>query len=231
LIHKTGKTEPKKMESVMSDAPNWHIAGDWFDNCSCAVACPCTFAQAPDNDYYEFVLFWHINKGHYGGVVLDDLAFVRVGRFDGDLWAAKVKGEFGIFIDESASDAQAEALMTIFGGRTGGFPSEMSGLFTGGRKVVGTERAKITYEITPNQSRWGVDIAGKVKAWAEALTGPTSNPGEFPRLANAPGSETGPGPQLVTWGKSTVCEVEAFGFNFSWTVSSAKHIPFDWKGP
>ena len=215
----------------MSDAPNWHIAGDWFDNCSCAVACPCTFAQVPDNDYCEFVLFWHINKGHYGGVVLDDLAFVRVGRFDGDLWAAKVKGEFGIFIDESASDAQAEALMTIFGGRAGGFPSEMSGLFTGGRKVVGTERAKITYDITPNQSRWGVDIAGKVKAWAEALTGPTSNPGEFPRLANAPGSETGPGPQLVTWGKSTVCEVEAFGFNFSWTVSSAKHIPFDWKGP
>jgi hypothetical protein len=231
LIHKTGKTEPKKMESVMSDAPNWHIAGDWFDNCSCAVACPCTFAQAPDNDYCEFVLFWHINKGHYGGVVLDDLAFVRVGRFDGDLWAAKVKGEFGIFIDESASDAQAEALMAIFGGRAGGFPSEMSGLFTGGRKVVGTERAKITYEITPNQSRWGVDIAGKVKAWAEALNGPTRNPGEFPRLANAPGSETGPGPQLVTWGKSTVCEVEAFGFNFSWTVSSAKHIPFDWKGP
>ena len=121
--------------------------------------------------------------------------------------------------------------MTIFGGRAGGFPGEVSALFTGGRKVIGTERAKIAYEITPNQSRWGVDIAGKVKAWAEALTGPTSNPGEYPRLANAPGSETGPGPQLVTWGKSTVCKVEAFGFNFSWTVNSAKHIPFDWKGP
>lgn len=215
----------------MSDIPNWHIVGDWFDNCSCAVACPCTFAQAPDNGFCESVLFWHIKQGHYGDVVLDDLAFVRVGRWDGDLWAGQVKGEAGIFIDDRADDAQAEALPAIFGGRAGGFPAIVSALFTGGRTVVGVERAKITFEITPNQSRWGVDIAGKVKAWAEALTGPTSNPGEYPRMANAPGSETGPGPQLVTWGKSTVCKVDTFGFNFSWTVNSAKHIPFNWIGP
>ena len=108
---------------------------------------------------------------------------------------------------------------------------KVGALFTEGRTLVGSERAKISFEIAPDQSRWGVDIAGKVTAWAEALTGPTSNPGEYPRLANAPGSETGPGPQLVTWGKATVCKVDAFGFNFSWDVNSAKHIPFDWTGP
>ena len=96
--------------------------------------------------------------------------------------------------------------------------------------MLGVERAKISYEIAPDQSHWGVEIAGKVKAWAKALVGPTSNPGEYPRMMNAPGSETGPGPQLVTWGKSTVCSVDAFGFSFEWTVNSAKHIPFDWSG-
>jgi hypothetical protein len=48
---------------------------------------------------------------------------------------------------------------------------------------------------------------------------------------NAPGFETGPGPQLVTWGKSTVCSVDAFGYKFQWTTNSSKHIPFDWSGP
>jgi hypothetical protein len=48
---------------------------------------------------------------------------------------------------------------------------------------------------------------------------------------NAPGCETGPGAQLVTWGKSTVCSVDAFGYRFQWTTSSSKHIPFDWAGP
>jgi hypothetical protein len=75
-----------------------------------------------------------------------------------------------------------------------------------------------------------MEIAGKVKAWAKALTGPTSLPGTYPQLMNPPGSETGPG-QLVTWGKSTVCSVDAFGYKFHWTVNSSKHIPFDWAGP
>ena len=35
----------------MNTTSDWHIAGDWFDNCSCAVACPCTFAQPPDNGF------------------------------------------------------------------------------------------------------------------------------------------------------------------------------------
>ncbi len=45
------------------------------------------------------------------------------------------------------------------------------------------------------------------------------------------GSETGPGSQLVTWGKSTILSVDAHGFKFEYTLNSAKHIPFDWVGP
>src|SRR5690348_12680859 len=62
----------------MTEIPSWHITGDWFDNCSCAVACPCTFAQAPDNGFCESVLFWYIRQGNFGDVPLDDLSFVRV---------------------------------------------------------------------------------------------------------------------------------------------------------
>jgi hypothetical protein len=57
-----------------------------------------------------------------------------------------------------------------------------------------------------------------------------SLPGKYPQLMYPPGSETGPG-QLVTWGKSVVCSVDAFGFKFQWTTNSSKHIPFDWTGP
>ena len=64
---------------LMAEIPSWRITGDWFDNCSCAVACPCTFAQAPDNGFCETVLFWHIGHGHYGDINLDGLSFVRVG--------------------------------------------------------------------------------------------------------------------------------------------------------
>jgi hypothetical protein len=218
------------MEVLMTETPGWHITGDWFDNCSCAVACPCTFAQAPDNGFCESVLFWHIRQGHFGDINLDGLSFVRVGRWEGDLWAGKAKGSAGIFIDDHANERQAEVLPRIFGGHAGGFPALVTALFAEGRQVRGIERARITFEIAPDRSGWGTEIAGKVKAWAKALTGPTSLPGKYPQLMNPPGSETGPG-QLVTWGKSIVCSVDAFGYKFQWTTNSSKHIPFDWTGP
>jgi hypothetical protein len=62
-----------------------------------------------------------------------------------------------------------------------------------------------------------IEDTGKVKAWADALIGPTSLPGKYSELMNPPGSETGPG-QIVTWGKSTVCSVDAFGFQSPWTT-------------
>src|SRR6516162_3637113 len=94
----------------MDDIPSWHIVGDWFDNCSCAVPCPCTFAQAPYNGFCESVLFWHVREGHYGDVTLDDLSFVRVGRWEGDLWARQATGIAGLYIDDNADDRQIEAL-------------------------------------------------------------------------------------------------------------------------
>src|SRR5580693_8338012 len=142
----------------MDDIPSWHIVGDWFDNCSCAVPCPCTFAQAPDNGFCESVLFWHVREGYYGDVKLDNLSFVRVGRWEGDLWVQQATGVGGMYIDEHADDRQMAALPAIMGGRAGGFPGWVNECFAGGRQSRGVERAKITYEIAPDLGNWGVEI-------------------------------------------------------------------------
>jgi hypothetical protein len=213
---------------MMSRTPDWSIAGDWFDNCSCAIACPCTFGQAPDNNLCEYVLFWHIREGHFGTVDLNDLCYLRVGSFEGNLWDYEARGRTGVIIDDRASDAQADAISEIFSGNVGGWPKTFGECFPQGKEFLGAERATFAFEIAPDQSRWGVDIPGKIKAWAKALSGPTSGPGEPPRMSSSPGCEVGPG-QIVTWGKSTVCKVDAFGLSYSWTVSSAKHCPFDWS--
>jgi len=215
----------------MDQATSWHIKGDWFDNCSCAVACPCTFAQTPDNGYCDFVLFWRVGQGHYGDTNLDGLSFVRLGRWEGDMWAGDAKGVSGVFIDDNADDEQADALQQIFSGKVGGWPEQWAGLFPNGREIRGVERARISFEIAPDLGHWGMEILGKVKSWANAITGPTSSSGKYPQLINAPGAETGPNPKPMTWGKSTVCTVDAFDFKFEWTTSSSKHCPFDWSGP
>jgi hypothetical protein len=103
----------------MAEIPQWHIAGDWFDNCSCAVPCACTFSQAPDNGFFESVLFWHVREGHCGDV---------------DLWARKATGVAELYIDDHADDRRMEALPAIIGGRAGGFPGWVNECFAGGRQ-------------------------------------------------------------------------------------------------
>jgi hypothetical protein len=94
------------------------------------------------------------------------------------------------FSSERADEHQAEVLPRIFGGHAGGFPAVVAALFAEGRQLRGVERAQITFEIAPDRARWGTEIAGKVKAWAKALTGPTSLPGKYPQLINLKTAKT-----------------------------------------
>ncbi len=210
-------------------AEKWSIQGEYFENCNCEVLCPCIHSgmQAmPKDGHCDVPLLFHIDEGRYGDVELNGLNVVSVLQTPGPM--AEGNGTVALYVDERADDKQREALAAIFSGEAGGWWKKIGELFSRGAEFLGVERAKMTFEIAPDQSRWGVDIPGKVKAWAEALSGPTSTPGEPPRMSSPPGSETGHG-QIVTWGKSTVCKVDAFGINYSWTASSAKHSPFDWS--
>jgi len=74
--------------------------------------------------------------------------------------------------------------------------------------------------------------AERCRAWAraEALTGPTTPPGERVQVHNPPGAEVGPG-QVATWGVATTDRVGGFGWKWEWAGRSSKHFPFDWSGP
>ena len=211
----------------VTETPQWRLAGDWFDVCRCRVPCACTFAQAPDEDQCDGILAWHINQGNYGDVRLDDLNVVAIGSFVGNIWTGEAKdSKMGFFIDERADDSRREALQAIWGGDAGGWPAGFAELI---EDVLGIEYAQIEFELADDLSRWSVEVPGKAKGSAEALTGPTSP--EVPvQVHNAPGAEVGPG-QVATYATAREDEVDAFGFKWSWPGRSSKHFPFEWSGP
>jgi hypothetical protein len=211
----------------MADVPAWRLVGDWFDVCKCEVPCPCTFAEAPTYGDCDGVLAWHIREGRYGDVTLDGLNLVGLGHFEGNAWAGETKVVMGLFMDERADEAQREALQMIFGGQAGGWPGEFAA-FIG--EIRGIEPAPITFEVADDLAHWRAEVPGRVSAAAEALTGPTTLPGQRVQVLNPPGCETGPN-GVATWGRATADQVEAFGFQWEWAGRSSKHIPFDWSGP
>ncbi len=211
----------------MNSIPEWRLAGDWFDICSCNIPCPCEFAQAPTNNACAGVLAWRVREGHYGDVRLDGFSLVALGEFEGNIWTGEAKPKMGFFIDERADEQQRAALQTIFGGQAGGWPAGFAALIADMR---GFEFVPITIEVAEDLASWRAEIPGRVVGRAEALTGPTTPPGKRVQLINPPGSEVGPG-QVATWGRSVEIRASGFGLNQTGQNWSSKHIPFDWSGP
>jgi hypothetical protein len=210
----------------VAETQSWQLKGDWFDVCRCRVPCGCTFAQAPDEDQCDGILAWHIREGNYGDVTLDDLSLVAVASFTGNIWAGEAKNAaMGLFIDERADQSQRDALQVIWSGEAGGWPAGFASLI---EEVRGVEYAPIQFEIADDLAHWRVEVPGKARGGAEALTGPTAPEGARVQVHNAPGSEVGPG-QVATWATATEDEVEAFGFKWSWPGRSSKHFPFEWS--
>ena len=131
----------------MAEIPQWHVAGDWFDVCSCDIACPCIFGQPPTNNACRAVLAYRVREGHYGDVPLANLKLVLTAIFQGNIWAGQATGfKAALFVDSNASPQQQEGLQMIFSGQAGGIPARLSAIW-GPLEMVGMEVAPIDFEV------------------------------------------------------------------------------------
>lgn len=216
-------------QEVATEIPEWHIKGDWFDECTCNSPCPCTFAQAPTGNHCEVLWAYRITEGHYGRTPMAGLNIVLLSGFDGNLWA-DTKIDCGFFFDAAADEEQRDALVKIFTGQAGSWMSQFVPAHVKG--VNGIEFAEIKLEIQDNLERWSVKVDDRVEAGGAPMSGPTSNPTKLLQSFNPPGSEVGPTEAPVTWGKGKGGRWSAFGFEANIPAGQAsKHIPFDWHGP
>jgi hypothetical protein len=208
-------------------AEKWSVTGDFIDFCKCAVPCPCSWGQPPTEGDCQGIVAWRIREGNYGDVKLDGLAVAGVSEFEGNIWDEDVKMDAGLFIEESADDAQREALQAIFGGQAGSWPQALAETAFG--EMKGIEFASIDLRIADDSSSWSLEINGQASGSAEVLTGPTTRSGENVEVTNIPGSEAGPNSGPTTYGIATKNEVDAYGYKWDWAGRSAKHIPFEWS--
>lgn len=210
----------------MAQIPHWTLKGDWFDVCKCTIPCPCTFAQLPTTGDCEGILAWHIREGRYGELRLDGLNLVGVSSFEGNVWDG-AKAVMGLYMDARADERQRQALATIFGGEAGGWPGFFAQVIGDFR---GIEYVPIEFDLADDLAYWTAKVPGRVSARGDALSGPTTLPGQRVQTMNPPGCETGPN-GVATWGTATESKAEGFGMQFEWVGRSSKHIPFDWSGP
>jgi hypothetical protein len=122
---------------------SWSLEGSYFESCSCNVVCPCTASMALGATYdrCKVVLVFHVKNGDVEGVDVSGLTVVAAA----DTPKVMTDGNWrlGVFIDEAASDEQAEKLGAVFSGALGG-PMQALGPLIG--ENLGVQRVPITVQ-------------------------------------------------------------------------------------
>ena len=154
-------------------ATGWQIAGDYFENCSCNVVCPCLISPAapltsrPTQGVCDVALIFHVDKGSYGGTALDGLNVALAVHTPGPMG----EGNWSVaaYIDERADDKQTEALGAIFTGAAGGPMAVLAPLIG---KTLGVKKVPIRYKIDGNKR--SAEIPGVLQIAVAPL--PTAHP-------------------------------------------------------
>jgi hypothetical protein len=197
---------------------SWNLAGSYFESCSCDLVCPCTASLAfgATNDYCRVVLVFHIKEGEVEGTDVSGLTVAAVAETpkvmtDGN-W------RLGVFIDDQASDEQAEKLGGVFSGALGG-PMAALGPLIG--ESLGVKRAPI--EVREEGLTHAVKIGDEVDFEVEDVVPFGVESGEPAQLT---GIFHPAGPEL-TVAHATRSNIDAFGISYE-GKSAFSRSEFTW---
>jgi hypothetical protein len=135
----------------------WKLTGSYAETCSCELMCPCnlSFDHGATYDFCRATLVFDLREGEIEGTDIAGLKVVVI--IDTPKVMTDGNWRLGMFIDEQASDEQADKLGGVFSGQLGG---PMAGLVPLVGEVVGVERARI--EVHHDGLRHGVRVGDAI---------------------------------------------------------------------
>ena len=118
----------------------WSLKGSYVETCSCELMCPCnlSFDHGATYDFCRATLVFDIRQGEIEGTDISGLRIAVI--IDTPKVMTDGNWRLGVFIDEQATDDQADKLTQVFSGQLGG---PMAGLAPLVGEMLGVERAKI----------------------------------------------------------------------------------------
>lgn len=123
----------------------WRIEGQYMETCNCSFICPCigtNLAGQPTEGDCKAAIAMRIDKGQKDGITLDGLKFIVMMHAPGVMGAGNMK--VGLIVDQSADEAQTQAIGEIASGAAGGPMAALAPLVS---ENAGIERRPITFEM------------------------------------------------------------------------------------
>jgi len=123
----------------------YDLKGSLLEVCTCKVICPCWVGADPDGGACVGTMAWHFDSGTINGIDVSGLTVGIVSHIPGNV----LKGNWRVvvYIDNSASTEQEQALVSVYTGKQGGPVADLTALIG---KVVAVERVPIEFRVRKN---------------------------------------------------------------------------------
>jgi hypothetical protein len=164
------------------------------------------------------VLAWHIDSGEVDGTDVSDISVVLV--LDSPRQMSEGGWRVGMFMDERASEDQAQKLGGIFSGQMGGPIANVVPLIS---ENLGMEVASI--EHVDDGLRHRVKVGDAIDVEIEDLVSPFDPDGPLPKLTET----KHPANSDLTPAKTLSARVQGLGIDYSAEGKSGFSTPFSWS--
>ena len=151
----------------------WEIKAREFVNCNCDWGCPCQFNAMPTHGQCEATGAIAIDEGHYGDVSLGGTRIAFVFWWPGAVHEGR--GKCVPIVDESASEAQRNALLRIMSGEDSDPFATMFAVYASTmEKVFDPVFTKIDFEVDVDKRAGRIKVDGYIDAAGEPIRNPVT---------------------------------------------------------
>ena len=184
---------------------SWTLKGSYAETCSCELMCPCnlSFDHGATYDYCRATLAFQIREGEIEGTDVSGCKAVFI--IDTPKVMTDGNWKLGVFIDDGATDEQAEKLTSVFTGQLGG-PMEALAPLVG--ELLGVERVPI--EIVDDGLRHSVRVGDAIDFEIEDIVPFGVETGEPARLTGI----FHPVGSTITAAEAKRSKINAFGIEY-----------------
>jgi hypothetical protein len=198
----------------------WRLDGTYFESCSCDAVCPCTWSALTAKatlDRCRALLAYHVESGEINGVDVSGLTFALF--LDTPPVMSEGNWRVGVYLDDAATDEQADQLGALVSGQLGGPPAMLAPLIG---ELLGVAKVPISYadDGRGHQIRIGDEIDLNVEDFV-AIEGQ-----EPVRLTNV----FHPSNTTLTVAPATGVRLSTFGLEWGREGQSGFSAPFSWAG-
>ncbi len=196
----------------------WNLKGNYVETCSCELMCPCnlSFDHGATYDFCRVTLVFDIREGEIEGTDIGGLKVAAIA--DSPKVMTDGNWRLGVFIDEQATDEQAEKLVQVFSGQLGGPMGAIAPLVG---EMLGVERAQI--EVHDDGLRHSVRVGDAIDFEIEDIVPfgvETGEPVRFSGMFHPVASD-------LTMAEARRSRINAFGIEYEGKSGLSKSA-FSW---